>query len=194
MRRQCTRALLALLLLAPGAHANEWNLDTLLQRFAAVKSARAAFTEEKISALLNAPLRLRGELAYTAPAHLEKIVVTPVRERLIADGDRLRLERTLANGGISTHRLTLDDHPLLRPLIAGVRATLAGDGATLARHYVVALSGSEQAWDLHLLPRDATVRATIVRVRLQGHGPQIREIEIDEASGDRSHMRLRPLP
>ena len=194
MMRRFERAFLALLLLAPSAHASEWNLDALLQKFAAVKSARAGFTEQKTSALLTAPLRLTGELHYTAPARLEKIVATPVREHLIADGERLRLERTRADGGVSTHRLALDDHPLLRPLIAGVRATLAGDGAALARHYVVALSGSERAWELHLLPRDAQVRAAISRVRLHGRGTQIREIEIDEAGGDRSLMRLWPLP
>lgn len=198
MRRRVSVFALALFLfmpgLAPRVHAATWDLDALLRDFAAAKSARAAFTEQKTSALLTAPLRLTGELRYTAPAHLEKIVATPVHERLIADGDRLTLERTRADGGISTHRLALDDHPLLRPLIAGVRATLAGDGATLARHYVPALSGNAQAWELNLLPRDAEVRAAITRVRLHGRGAQIREIEIDEAGGDRSLMRLRPLP
>lgn len=193
MTRRLNGLALALLLLAPSAHA-VWDIDTLLRGFAAVKSSRAAFSEQKYNALLTTPLQLTGELSYTAPARLEKIVATPVRERLIADGDRLRLERTRADGGVSTHRLALDDHPLLRPLIAGVRATLAGDGATLARHYVVALNGSAQAWELNLLPRDAAVRAAIVRVRLQGRGTQIQAIEINEAGGDRSLMRLRPLP
>lgn len=178
----------------PNARSDDWNIIALLHGFAAVKQARAAFDEQKYSALLTTPLRIAGELTYTAPARLEKIVVSPVRERLIAEGERLRVERTRADGSVATHRLVLDDHPLLRPLIAGVRATLAGDAATLERHYVLALSGNERAWELHLLPRDAAVRAVVTRVRLHGRGAQIGEIEINEASGDRSLMRLRALP
>ena len=192
MTRARKAFLLVLVLCAPPVHA-AWDLDALLREFAAVKSARAAFSEQRFNALLTTPLQLSGELRYTAPASLEKIVVSPVRERLIAEGDRLRLERTRVDGEVSTYRLALDDHPLLRPMIAGVRATLAGDGATLARHYVVALNGGPQAWELNLLPRDAAVRAAITRVRLHGRGAQIREIQIDEASGDRALMRLRPL-
>lgn len=195
MRAMCLRALLGLCLLAaPGVGANDWDIASLLHGFAEIKQARAAFDEQKYSALLTTPLRIAGELTYTAPARLEKTITSPVRERLIADGERLRVERPHADGSVATYRLALDDHPLLRPLIAGVRATLAGDAATLERHYVLALSGSEQAWELHLLPRDAAVRAVVTRVRLQGRGAQIREIEINEASGDRSLMRLRTLP
>lgn len=193
MSRRLRRAIVALCLFAPSAVASQWDVPALLAGFAAVKSARATFTEQRFNALLDTPLQLRGELRYSAPGRLEKIVAEPVQERLIADGEQLRLERTQAGGGIATHRLALDDHPLLRPLIAGVRATLAGDGATLARHYVLALNGTAQAWELHLLPRESSVRATITRVRLQGRGAQIREIEIEEAGGDRALMRLRPL-
>lgn len=192
---QLSRALLGLCLLAtPVARAQDWDLTALLQQFAAVKQSHAAFDEQKYSTLLTTPMLTAGELTYTAPARLEKTVATPIRERLIAEGERLRVERTRADGSVATYRLSLNEHPLLRPLIAGVRATLAGDGATLARHYVVALNGSEQAWELHLLPRDEAVRAVVTRVRLQGRAAQIREIEINEANGDRSLMRLRALP
>lgn len=177
--------------LAPAAAAPKWGLPELMQAFARVPAIDSTFTEQRESIYLNAPVTLSGELRYVAPQRLEKHTLTPVNERFVADGDRLSVER-IVNGKLQSHRVSLHDYPQLRPLIDGVRATLAGDGATLARYYTPGLSGNAQSWRLRLLPREAALRERISEVRIDGRAAEIVGVEIHEAGGDVSRMRITP--
>ena len=177
--------------LTPAAAAPKWGLPELMQAFARVPAMDSTFTEQRESSYLNAPVTLSGELRYVAPQRLEKHTLAPVNERFVADGDRLSVER-LVNGKVQSHRVSLHDYPQLRPLIDGVRATLAGDGATLARYYTPGLSGNAQSWRLRLLPREAALRERISEVRIDGRAAVIIGVEIHEAGGDVSRMRITP--
>lgn len=178
-------------LLAPATAAPKWGLPELMQAFARVPAIDSTFTEQRESVYLNAPVTLSGELRYVAPQRLEKHTLAPVNERFVADGDRLSVER-IVNGKLQSHRVSLHDYPQLRPLIDGVRATLAGDGATLARYYTPGLSGNAQSWRLRLLPREAALRERISEVRIDGRAAEIVGVEIHEAGGDVSRMRITP--
>lgn len=184
-------AILGFLLSAPVSAASAWGLPELMQAFAQVSAVNSKFVERRESIYLNAPVVLSGELRYTAPQRLEKHTLAPVDERFVADGDRLSVERVV-DGKAQSVRVNLNDYPQLRPLIDGVRATLAGDGATLTRYYTPGLTGNAQSWRLRLLPREAALRERISEVRIDGHAATIASVEIHEASGDISRMRISP--
>ena len=73
MRCALATVLAALMLVATatsnGADAApaSWGIEQLMQRFAQVKSAKAAFVERKHMRVLTGPLESSGTLVYTAP-------------------------------------------------------------------------------------------------------------------------------
>lgn len=166
-----------------------WDIAALMQALARVQTLESKFIEQRESLYLTRPLTISGTLSYRAPRYLEKHSLAPIEERFIADGDKLSIER-MRDGKATRHRLNLLDYPQLRPFIEGVRATLAGDLATLERFYTVALTGAASAWQLRLLPREASLRERIQEVRIQGQDTRIRAIEIHETAGDTSRMRI----
>ncbi len=187
---------LALLLLVPGvAHAEPnnppvWPVEALMARLRAVPSARATFDEVKEIAALNVPLHTSGRLIYVAPDRLEKQTLAPRPALMAVDGDHLRVELPDQQPRL----LNLGDYPELGGLVAGIRATLAGDLATLLRFYNVRLDGTPDGWSLTLDPLAARMRALVRQVRLIGAGAAITRVETYEASGDRSVMTISADP
>ncbi|HYF09719.1 MAG TPA: LolA-related protein [Acetobacteraceae bacterium] len=186
MRR---RVVLALPLLA-AAPARAAPLDDLMRGFAAVRTSRARFTEEKTMPELDLPLPSRGTLRWQAPDRLEKHTTEPVEEILRIEGETLTLERP-ARG--ERQSLALDRAPEIRPLVEALRATLAGDAATLRRHHEVTFFGNVAAWEMVLVPLSPRTRAVVQRVTLTGRNATVRVVET-QGSGGTSRMVIEPLP
>ena len=159
----------------------------LMQDLAQVKSARARFVERKFLRILNDPLELRGTLSYSAPGHLEKHTLTPKRESLVLDQDRLTLEDEVRK---QRRTLALQEYPVIWALVESIRATLAGDLQSLNRFYQVRLEGDPRDWRLILTPRDSKMKAMVTDIRMSGTGRSVRVIEVHEAGGDRSEMTI----
>jgi hypothetical protein len=124
-----------------------------MRAFAAIRSSRASFAEEKAIPELDLPLAARGTLTWQAPDRLEKHTTTPIEEILRVEGDRLTLDRP--RQGVH-QALTLDQSPEIRPLVEAIRATLAGDLAALRRHYELRFDGDPAGqWTMVLIPRSA---------------------------------------
>ena len=175
----------AVALVAPAVHALA--LSELAATLATVTESRVRFTDVRTVAALASPLERRGMLTYARPARLEMLVEAPVAERLsIVDGSM-----TVESRGTS-RVVDLKSQPPLLAWIEGIRATLAGDEASLRRHFEPAVSGTPERWTLVLVPRDARLRAVVARVSIAGERERIRTIEVDEVSGDRSVMTLVP--
>jgi hypothetical protein len=182
--------LLSLYLLgcSASALADGWGLPQLMASLAQVQHSRAQFSEEKHLAMLSEPLHLSGTLAYERPDRIEKIVVKPYPESLRVVGDQLDWQ------GPRGHRnVSLRSQPQLWALVESLRATLAGDLATLNRYYRVQLSGDVAHWQLTLAPRYPSLAATLDQIRIGGSAQQLQRVEIVEADGDRSTMRIAPL-
>ena len=200
MKRQSLRTLRGLilttaLLAAPRAYADPpglttWGLPQLMAGMREVRTATARFTERKFDRLLKQPLLSSGTLIYVAPDQLQKETLAPVPSRMTVKGDRL----TVVQPDGKTRDLSLSDYPALGALIESARATLAGDGATLARYYSPTLTGDARAWSLLLEPRDERLRAILTSIRIQGAGNAIRGIETQEHDGDRTEMTILPEP
>ena len=174
---------------ATAVSAADWGLETLMQSLAQVKSSKARFVERKDMEFLSSPLESSGTLIYTAPGRLEKHTLKPRQESLVLDGNRLTLE-SKARGQHRTFEL--GEQPMIGAFVESIRSTLAGDLATLKRHYEVSLRGSENDWHLLLRPSAPDMRRYVSEIRISGSRQRIRTIEITEIQGDRSVMTIVP--
>lgn len=179
---------LGLFCASPLLRAADWGLPQLMSGFAAVEESRAHFQEEKHLAMLTEPLVLSGTLRYVRPDRIEKHITQPYAESLRIDRDRLEWE---SQG--RTRILSLRSQPQIWALAESLRGTLAGDLPALQRHYTLKLQGTRTQWAVTLEPRYDSLAQFIEQIRLRGHDNQLREIEIIEASGDHSLMRIEEI-
>lgn len=170
------------------SHAADWDIDQLMHGLAQIRSDHARFVEKKIIAMLDKPVESSGELFYTAPDHLEKRTIKPQPESMTVDAGTLVIER-----GRQKHRLQLQDYPELAAFIDSIRGTLAGDRNTLERNYRLSLEGTAEQWTLQLLPVDEKMQAVVRCIRIAGVGYTLRSVEIIQADGDSSLMRIDQL-
>jgi hypothetical protein len=181
------RIALGVVTLAAAWSATALTLDALMSDMAAVGERHATFVETKEMALLNGPVVRRGVLDYVRPDRLTMRVDAPYFERVEIVGGDVTLER---RSGVT--RVALAAQPQLAAWIDSLRATLAGDRATLERHFEVRVDGSPAEWRLTLVPRDATMRAIIERVDITGRDAEVVRFAMDEAKGDRTRMVITP--
>jgi hypothetical protein len=169
----------------------EATLDSVMRGLAAIPASRADFTETKSLAELTTDLPSSGTLSWTAPDRVEKHTLEPVEEILRIQGDRLVFERP----GMGLRReLSLDQSPELRPLVESIRATLAGDLATLRRHYEVTFRpGTGESWTMRLVPLGARVRMALQEVTVAGRGAAVLAVESIGNEGT-TRMRITPRP
>lgn len=186
-------AMLYLLLSGAGALAGtveadeSWGIASLMRELAAREHSQASFVERKYLKVLKAPLEVSGVLTYSRPGFLEKRTLKPKPETLIVDNDKLVLENPARH---ERRVLKLQDFPLWG-LVESIRATLGGDIEALERFYRVELDGTADNWRLFLDPRERKMKDVISMVRIDGHRAHIDRIEVQEAGGDRSVMRIR---
>jgi outer membrane lipoprotein-sorting protein len=167
-----------------------WGLPELMASMHGVRTASARFVEKKFVQLLARPLQSSGTLIFNAPDRLQKETLAPMASRLTVNGDRL----TVVQPDGKPRDMSLSEVPEIGALVESIRATLAGDGATLTRYYTPTLSGTAGNWSLILEPRDSRLRNLVTTIRLQGEGTVIRSIETVERDGDRTEMTITPDP
>ncbi|HEX9390275.1 MAG TPA: LolA-related protein [Usitatibacteraceae bacterium] len=177
-------AMLALFAVGP-VHAEAFDLASLMQLLAVAPEGEVPYTEKKYSSLLAAPIVSTGTLAYRRPDTVEKITLTPRKERFRISGQEL----TVARNG-KEYRIALSSQPLLDAFAASLRGVLAGDIAQLQAYYRISLEGGEQAWRLTMIPGDEEMTRHIERILVSGHAGRIAQIEVRESSGDRSVLQV----
>lgn len=161
-------------------------LSEVMRALATVPSVEAAFREEKTLALLQEPLITRGVLYYRAPAYLRKRTLEPQPEEFQADGDWLTIE--MPEQG--RQDFNLNGYPQLQPFVEAIRATQAGDRATLERYYFLEFQGTLENWRLRLTPRDSPTAEFITAIVIRGQGAWIASVETLEPDGDRSLLTV----
>ncbi len=174
----------------PPPNAQILALPQLMATMQSVHTAAAHFIERKFEKLLSQPLQSSGTLTFTAPDRLQKQTLAPTPSRLTVEGDRL----TIVQPDGTSRTLSLSEVPELGALVASIRATLAGDTATLTRFYTPTLTGNASDWSLTLNPKDPRLRDLLTMIRIQGEGNTIRNIETMERDGDHTEMTVTPDP
>jgi outer membrane lipoprotein-sorting protein len=176
--------------IAPTSHAEStWDLDQLMQSLAASKSSHASFIEKKSIAILDKPVESSGELFYTAPDRLEKRTQKPKAESMVLDKDKLIVEQRGKK-----HVLSLQSYPEIAAFIDSIRGTLTGDRKALERTYKLSMSGTQQDWDLSLLPLADKMKKVVTSINISGDDNMLKTIEIKQADGDSSVMIITPIP
>jgi hypothetical protein len=176
--------LAALLSLGLCNSALAWDIEQLMTLLAGQREGHATFTETTYLKMLERPLESSGELMFAAPDRLEKRTLQPKREVLSLSGDQLSMERKGR-----TRVVRLGDYPEIALFIDSIRGTLMGDRAALERAYELVLSGDEQRWSLALTPK-ADGAKIVSRIQIGGSGAHVDSVEIAQADGDRSVMRI----
>ena len=177
------------MLLAPlAAQAEGFGVPALMAELASVRSGQAHFTERRTMALTPEPLQSQGFLRYWAPDRLEKQTLAPTPGDLLIEGDMV----TVSQAGQPTRSISLRATPELAALVSGLRATMAGDLATLQRYYTLRLQGEAADWQLDLVPLDQRMKAVVAGIRISGSGATLRRVVTEEAGGDRSEMLITP--
>jgi hypothetical protein len=159
----------------------------ILSRIARPGPITTQFVELRDSALLKAPLRLQGRYMRDADATLVREVTAPYHEKITIKGDTATLERE----GKKPRTLALAQAPELRDLQHAFGALLSGDAAQLQQHYTLSASGTRQAWQLRLEPRQATAaQAPVRQIQLYGRGAELRCIQTTDDKGQHQRTLL----
>jgi hypothetical protein len=164
--------------------------DQIMAALRSVRHVEARYIERRYLHALRSPLETRGTLRFDAPDHLEKETDPAANgsaDRLIIKGNQLTIDR---GSGAAPMMLALNEHPEIGVLVDSIRATLAGDGSALQRTFDVAPSGTLEAWELVLQPRDDHQRGLLQSMRIGGHGDRITAIDTRDGEGDRSEMSI----
>jgi len=161
--------------------ASAFDMAELMALMGRVQESRVAFQETKYVSTLTAPIVRRGTLRYVRPDRLEMRVETPYFERMDIVGNMLTIE---SKRGL--RQVDLAGEPGPAAWVAGIRATLAGDRPTLARHFAFELRGQAARWTLSLMPLDPALSGVIQRIAIDGEQAQMTRIEVAERMGDRT--------
>jgi Outer membrane lipoprotein carrier protein LolA-like len=159
----------------------------VLTLLAARKHGHVPFTEVQNLSVLKAPLNSSGELLYEAPDRLEKRTLVPRAETLVLEHGELSAQR-----GHHHYVVALSDAPQVAPFVESVRATLAGDRASLERYFETDFAGDVAHWQLTLIPRDAATARSVREVRIEGARDAIKTVAIRQTDGDGSLLTIGP--
>jgi hypothetical protein len=157
----------------------------VLRQLARPAPMQTAFVEVRDSPLLKAPLRISGEYRRPDDATLVREVRSPYAETTTIRNDQATIAR-----GARSRSFSLSRVPELAGLQASFGALLAGDRATLERHYRIDTAGTRQHWTLTLVPREAALAAKVRDIVLRGRGAELRCIETTPAQGSEVQRTL----
>jgi outer membrane lipoprotein-sorting protein len=162
-----------------------FGIAQLMQNMARIEQQEANFHEQKILSLLSEPLTSSGTLRYRRPNYVERLTLSPRRERFVYENGKV----TVGND-TRQRQFQADNDPSLGAFIESMRATLAGDEKGLRRHYALRLSGASEKWILELTPLESALASRIRLLRISGVQNNLKQIDILEVSGDRTVMTI----
>jgi hypothetical protein len=167
----------------------------LIARLARRPPSSIAFTEVRLSPLLNEPLVVRGVLDYADAETLQRRVESPYQETTTLRGETARIERD----GEAPRTFALRRAPELKGLLAGMTGLLRGDAAALAADFAITASGDDERWRLELAPENARLRERLTEIVVLGRGNEPYCYVLRDERGGASVMLLgdaaaQPLP
>jgi len=162
-------------------------LDRLEKRMSAVRTVQTRFQQERTSVMVDFPLVSRGAIYLEKPSRLAWHLESPLKYRLVLEGDRVR-EWSEDSGRVQT--FPLDRNPVLRAVFDQLGEWFSGSYRSLESRYRVVVVRERPAV-LRFEPLQASGAAGIIRqvtVGFQDDERYIRELVIEEGSGDRTRI------
>jgi hypothetical protein len=108
---------------------------------------------------------------------------------MVLDKDKLIVEQRGKK-----HVLSLQSYPEIAAFIDSIRGTLAGDRTALERNYKLSMVGTQQDWNLNLLPLENKMKKVLTSIDISGSDNTLKTIAIKQADGDSSVMMITTLP
>jgi hypothetical protein len=171
-----------LLMVANTAMAQPFDLPQLAEQLSGPAVVRGDFIQEKHLRALPQPLTSHGQFALSRDHGLLWLLQQPIRQdyRITPEGIARRNENGWQavdpqGGSARQNQLFL--------------AVLSGATQALQRDFQLELSGAATAWRLQLTPRGALLKQIFAGIEIQG-GETVTQIELHEAQGDRTLIRL----
>jgi hypothetical protein len=183
-RRRWLPASLLLAASCASATEDEAAIERLFAALAQPAPTSTPFVEQRDSALLEAPLELRGRLERPAAGSLAREVEMPYRERTLVRGERVTVERE----GQRPRSFSLRRSPELAAVLASFQALLDGDRQALEPHYTVTLATAGERWTLQLTPRQPRLQQRLGTIGLHGSGDRLDCIATRGERGGHSRM------
>jgi len=162
-----------------------------MSHFRKMPGLEARFVEVKHMALLAAPLRSSGTLAYSPPGLLARHVRSPVNTTVVVEPHRVRL-----HDGRRWQVIDLGAAPTLRQFVQGFVVLLKGDESLVKRQYVMTykvIRGSKKrpvGWHLTLVPRAAPLSKVFKLLELRGSGLNVASMRTVEVDGDETRTEF----
>jgi hypothetical protein len=179
-RSRIASGLLLLLLLTPQAHA--FDLDQLSAQLAKPAVVRGPLIQEKHLRALPQPLTSRGQFVLSRDLGLLWQLQSPLQQDYRIDGQGIA-KRTPSGWQQQPGQDVAAQQSRL------FLAVLKGDHSGLAKDFQLQLSGSAEAWQLHLTPRSPLLKQIFDSIQIEG-STLVQRIELHETQGDRSVMRM----
>ena len=129
--------------------------------------------------MLKEPMVLTGQLEYLRAGVLRKIVETPFEEAFLIESDHVVIER---KG--ETRRLTLRKSKSLIAILGAIEAILSGEADKLESVFNYTLSGSSDAWSVHLTPISRRMGKQLTSLQVNGDDQAVTSIRIDLKNGE----------
>ncbi|MEL1264380.1 outer membrane lipoprotein carrier protein LolA [Pseudoxanthomonas putridarboris] len=185
--RLARAALFAGLLLTVGLAAApaDDGLARVQQRVAQVPVLRGQFQQEKQVSGFRNPLRSQGSFLLAREQGVVWTTLKPFPSELVLTRDRIVSRQR--DGGT---RIEVDgrQQPALRSVNAMMFALMSGDVKALTGTFDVEVeSPADRTWRMSLTPKSRALAQAFTSVQLRGDR-YVREVEITEASGDRTHL------
>lgn len=159
----------------------EHGMQALLERFAQLRNSAAHFTEEKLIALLGAPLRSEGSVEFAAPDVLLRLQERPRPAAMLLEGTKVHFQDDTGR-----RSLELSKWDAAEGIVSGYLKVLQGDASGLQRHYTPKFNCEEHAWTLVLIPKSASLKRLLQRMELRGEGTRLTRSEMVDVHGDRT--------
>lgn len=151
---------------------------------------RGAFEQKKTVKGFSRPLVSTGSFLLVRDHGILWDTEKPFAARLTVTPRLLEAEHGEGGAG---YRLDAEKDPGVAIVNRLLLALVAGDLQELTTHFEVeGALGDEGAWTLKLTPSSAGLKKVFTSIRLEGAG-EVREVELQERSGDRSLIHFRDL-
>lgn len=163
------------------------DLALVQQRVARVPVLRGDFQQQKQMTGFSKPLRSEGNFVLSRDHGVLWNTLKPFPSEMVLTRDRI-----LSRQRDGSTRVELDgrQQPALRAVNEMMFALMSGDVAVLAPRFSSKVEAlPEQGWRLTLTPRPGPLARSFKRIRLRGDR-HVRQVEIDEANGDRTVLEF----
>ena len=173
------------LLVAGAAHAEDF-LARVMQRLAEPPVVRATFVQERFVGAIARPAVSRGRLIVSRREGVLWQIETPVQVALAFTPTQI-----IETGPDGLRRLRSQRRGAVEAEIGHImRGILGADADELRADFEASAEGSLERWTIRLAPKAREVARFLKAINLGG-ARHLETIEIHEASGDRTAIRLR---